>query len=137
MKEELNKRIYTLYNVIHQSYERIAKVLGIRKSRVQKMVMRRDSQEGHVEDEPCKGCQWKITRIVRRRVDEIIDKDLRLSLQEIARKANVGFSFSSICKIVSTNGFCLKVPKLKLYQKSRQKEKHTEFAHRCCRWSLQ
>lgn len=72
----------------------------------------------------------KITRIVKRRIEEVTNEELRLFLQEIIRKAHVGLSFSSIHKIVFTSGFCLKVLQLKFYWMLEQKETYREFIHK-------
>jgi transposase len=49
-REELKRRMYTLHKHARWGYGRIAKELGVGKSRVQEVVKRGDLQGGHIED---------------------------------------------------------------------------------------
>lgn len=56
------------------------KSLAVEKLRVQKVVRRGDSWRSNIENTPYKGCLQKITRIVRKRIEEVIDESLGLYL---------------------------------------------------------
>ena len=59
---------------------RIAKKLGIGKSRVQEVVKSGNLWGGYVEDARRLGHPWKVIAFKRRRVQEVIDQNPRLSL---------------------------------------------------------
>ena len=60
-RKELNHKIYILLKHARWSSRRIAKELGIGKSRVQKVVKRENLQGGHVGDTWCSKRPWKVT----------------------------------------------------------------------------
>jgi transposase len=134
VREELNRRIYTMHKHAKWVYGRITKELGVAKSRVQEVVKRGNLRGGHVEDARCSGPAQKVIAFKRRRIQELIDQNLRLSLREITNVTNVGLCSTSIQTIVVESDFRLKVPQKKSFWRLGQKEKHKNFAQRRCRW---
>jgi hypothetical protein len=76
-------------------------------------VKRGNLRGGHVKDARCSGPPRKVTAFKRRRVQEVIDQNPRLSLREITNVANVGLCSISIQTIVAESDFRLKVPRKK------------------------
>ena len=92
----MNCRIYTLHKHARWNYRQIGIELWIGKSRVHKVVNRRDLQDGHVEGAHCLGHPWKVTKLKRMRVQEVIDQNPKLTLREITNVANVELCSTSI-----------------------------------------
>ena len=75
-----------------------------------------------------------MTAFKRKRVEEVIDQNSRLSLKEITNVTNVELFFTSIQTIVAKSGFRLKVPQMKVFWRSSQKEKYNDIAYGHHRW---
>lgn len=112
-REEFNAKVYTLRKHTGWGYGRIGKELGLSKSRVRDVVKRGDERSGDVKVALRTGRPTKLTKEKRKRVVDVVDKNPRLSLQDITNKADVGISKTSVRKILHESGFCLKIPRKK------------------------
>ena len=79
-REELNTKIYTLRKHTKWGYRKIATELGISKSRVRDVVKRGDECEDDLKDAPRFERPSTITKAKRKRILEVVEENLRLSL---------------------------------------------------------
>jgi transposase len=99
-------------------YEQIAKALGVGKSRVQEVVKRGNLLGDHIEDAWHSRLPRKVTAFKKRKIQEVVDQNPRLSLREITNVANVGQCSTSIQTIVVESDFRLKMPQKKPFWRS-------------------
>jgi hypothetical protein len=103
-----------------------------------KNVVKRTNKCGNdVKDAPRCRCLTKITKAKRKRNLEVVDENLRLSLQEITNTSYIGLYHFNVTQKKKKFSSCPKISRKSLFWKPMQNQRYKEFAQRLWQWNLQ